>query len=211
MNLSYSINVNGRLLTMERPLVMGIVNVTSDSFYETSRVTEQTVLDRCRQMIGDGADILDVGACSTRPSSQPVSESEELECLHRVLELINKNMPDAVLSVDTFRAKVARECVKEHAVAIINDVSGYDWDKGMLDVVAELNVPYILTHTMGRAGDEPVYDDFVPDVFKKISSKLWTLRQRGVKDVIVDPGFGSKIISLWLCWMISRCLMLLCL
>ncbi|MBQ7361454.1 MAG: dihydropteroate synthase [Bacteroidaceae bacterium] len=190
MNLSYSINVNGRLLTMERPLVMGIVNVTSDSFYETSRVTEQTVLDRCRQMIGDGADILDVGACSTRPSSQPVSESEELECLHRVLELINKNMPDAVLSVDTFRAKVARECVKEHAVAIINDVSGYDWDKGMLDVVAELNVPYILTHTMGRAGDEPVYDDFVPDVFKKISSKLWTLRQRGVKDVIVDPGFG---------------------
>lgn len=190
MNLPYSINVNGRLLTMERPLVMGIVNVTSDSFYETSRVTEQTVLDRCRQMIGDGADILDVGACSTRPSSQPVSESEELECLHRVLELINKNMPDAVLSVDTFRAKVARECVKEHAVAIINDVSGYDWDKGMLDVVAELNVPYILTHTMGRAGDEPVYDDFVPDVFKKISSKLWTLRQRGVKDVIVDPGFG---------------------
>lgn len=190
MNLSYSINVNGRLLTMERPLVMGIVNVTSDSFYETSRVTEQTVLDRCRQMIGDGVDILDVGACSTRPSSQPVSESEELECLHRVLELINKNMPDAVLSVDTFRAKVARECVKEHAVAIINDVSGYDWDKGMLDVVAELNVPYILTHTMGRAGDEPVYDDFVPDVFKKISSKLWTLRQRGVKDVIVDPGFG---------------------
>ena len=190
MNLPYSINVNGRLLTMERPLVMGIVNVTSDSFYETSRVTEQTVLDRCRQMIGDGADILDVGACSTRPSSQPVSESEELECLHRVLELINKNMPDAVLSVDTFRAKVARECVKEHAVAIINDVSGYDWDKGMLDVVAELNVPYILTHTMGRAGDDPVYDDFVPDVFKKISSKLWTLRQRGVKDVIVDPGFG---------------------
>lgn len=190
MNLPYSINVNGRLLTMERPLVMGIVNVTSDSFYEASRTTESALVDKCRAMLADGADIIDIGACSTRPSSQPVSASEELASLHSALEIINKEFPCAALSVDTFRADVARECVKEHSVAIINDVSAGEWDAAMFDVVAELNVPYVLTHTVGKAGEEPVYKDFLPDVYGKLSSKLWNLRQRGVKDVIVDPGFG---------------------
>lgn len=191
MKTVYSINVNGRLLTTERPLVMGIVNVTVDSFYEASRTdVGNELLTRCKTMIDEGADILDIGACSTRPSATFISEDEELKRLHSAFELLNRELPDAVFSVDTFRANVARECVKEHRVAIINDISGYDWDSAMFDTVVELNVPYVLSHTKGYAGCEPHYEDFIPDVFKQLASKLWNLRQQGVKDVLVDPGFG---------------------
>lgn len=191
MKVPCSINVNGRLLTLERPLVMGIINVTPDSFYSVSRVEGgRELLSRCRRMFEDGADIIDVGACSTRPGSEPVSEREELERLHAAFELLDAEFPDAVFSVDTFRARVARECVTEHAVAIINDVSGFDYDAAMLDTVAELNVPYVLTHSKGAAGDTPHYSDFIPEVFKHLADKVWSLRQRGVNDVIIDPGFG---------------------
>ena len=191
MKTVYSINVNGRLLTTERPLVMGIVNVTADSFYEASRTgVGNELLARCKTMIAEGADIIDIGACSTRPSAAFVSEEEELKRLHSVFELLNRELSDVVFSVDTFRANVARECVKEHGVAIVNDVSGYDWDNEMFDTVVELNVPYVLSHTNGVAGGEPHYNDFIPDVFKQLASKLWNLRQRGVKDVLIDPGFG---------------------
>ena len=191
MNNIYSINVKGRLLTMERPLVMGIVNVTPDSFYGLSRVEAGSELvARCRRMLADGADIIDVGACSTRPGSEPVSEAEELARLHAAFELLDAEFPDVPFSVDTFRARVARECVEEHAAAIINDVSGFDSDEAMLDTVAELNAPYVLTHSRGVAGDTPRYDDFLPEVFKQLADKLWALRQRGVNDVIIDPGFG---------------------
>ncbi len=187
----YSINVNGRLLTMQRPLVMGIVNVTPDSFFAGSRAGgEEDLLRRCASMIEEGADIIDVGGCSTRPSGEFVSAEEELERMSSAFRLLATSFPDVVFSVDTFRAEVARVCVKEYGVAIINDVSGFDWDGEMLDTVAELNVPYVLTHTKGVAGETPEYGDFVPDVFKQIADKLWQLRQRGVKDVIVDPGFG---------------------
>jgi dihydropteroate synthase len=176
---------------MERPLVMGIVNVTPDSFYGLSRVEAGCgLVARCRRMLADGADIIDVGACSTRPGSEPVSEAEELARLHAAFELLDAEFPDVPFSVDTFRARVARECVKEHAVAIVNDVSGFDSDEAMLDTVAELNAPYVLTHSRGVAGDTPRYDDFLPEVFKQLADKLWTLRQRGVNDVIIDPGFG---------------------
>jgi len=191
MRVPYSINVNGRLLTFERPQVMGIVNVTPDSFYRVSRVEEGgELIARCHRMLAEGVDIIDVGACSTRPGSEPVGEEEELKRLHAAFELLDAEFPDAVFSVDTFRARVARECVKEHSVAIINDVSGFDADAAMLDTVAELNVPYVLTHSKGAAGDTPHYDDFIPEVFKQLADKVWTLRQRGVNDVIIDPGFG---------------------
>ncbi len=187
----YSINVNGRLLTMQKPLVMGVMNVTPDSFFAESRADgAEELLRRCASMIEDGADIIDVGGCSTRPSGEFVSAEEELARMSSAFRLLNSAFPDAVFSVDTFRAEVARMCVEEYGAAIINDVSGFDWDEGMLDAVAELNVPYVLTHTVGVAGETPVYGDFIPDVFKQIAAKLWQLRQRGVKDVIVDPGFG---------------------
>lgn len=185
----YTINVNGRLLTTEKPLVMGVINVTPDSFYDSSRVQDKVVLC-ARQMLDDGAAILDVGACSTRPSATLAEEKEELLRLHRALDLLDKECPDAVVSIDTFRAKVVRECVKEHNVSIINDVSGYEWDSAMLDAVADTNIPYVLTHTCGKAGEQPVYDNLLPDVMRKLSQKMWELHQRGAKDVIIDPGFG---------------------
>ncbi len=191
MSKDYSINVRGHLISFDTPRVMGILNVTPDSFYEASRVAfDDSLLRRATDMIEAGADILDVGGCSTRPGGEYVSEDEELGRLHRALDILNREFPQAVLSVDTFRARVARECVCNHNVAIINDVSGFELDEEMLDTVAELRVPYVLTHSRGVAGCEPQYDNFMPEVLTSLSKKMWQLRQRGVADVIIDPGFG---------------------
>lgn len=186
----FTINFNGYLSVTDRPLVMGIVNVTPDSFYDASRVESDGLTGRIASMLADGADIIDVGACSTRPSGEFVSEQEELRRMHAALDIIDNAFPKAVVSVDTFRASVVRECVARHNVAIINDVSGYDWDENMLDAVADARRAYVLTHSGGRAGEEPHYANLVPDVLKTLGEKLWQLRQRGVNDVIVDPGFG---------------------
>ena len=186
----FTINFNGYLSVTDRPLVMGIVNVTPDSFYDASRVESEGLTGRIASMLADGADIIDVGACSTRPSGEFVSEQEELRRMHAALDIIDNAFPKAVVSVDTFRASVVRECVARHNVAIINDVSGYDWDENMLDAVADARRAYVLTHSGGRAGEEPHYANLVPDVLKTLGEKLWQLRQRGVNDVIVDPGFG---------------------
>ena len=189
--MSGSINVNGKLMLMDVPRVMGILNVTPDSFFEGSRVAVgELLVERVKKMLADGADILDVGACSTRPSGEPVSEGEELERLHAALDVLDEHFPSAVVSVDTFRARVAEECVTRHNVAIINDVSGFEWDSAMLDVVARLNVPYVLTHSVGWAGGEVAYCDFLPEVLTALAKKVWQLHRLGVKDVIVDPGFG---------------------
>lgn len=188
--MAYTINIKGRLLELDVPLVMGILNATPDSFHQESRVYGCAFVERARRMLADGAAILDVGACSTRPGSEPVSQQEELYRLHSVLELLDKELPDAVVSVDTFRGAVAREVVREHNVAIINDVSAFEWDDDMFPAVAELNVPYVLTHSVGFAGNQVCYDDFLPQVLQRLASKVWDLRQAGVKDIIADPGFG---------------------
>lgn len=187
----YTINVRGALMTFDAPRVMGILNVTPDSFYEASRVADgDSLLLRARKMVADGADILDIGACSTRPGGAIVSEDEELRRLHAALDLLDKELPQAVVSVDTFRARVARECAERHNVAIINDVSGFSADEEMLDAVAELRVPYVLTHAVGSSDSRPHYENFLPEVLTALSRKMWQLRQRGVADVIIDPGFG---------------------
>ncbi len=173
---------------MERPLVMGILNVTDDSFYEGSRVSGPAFVERARSMLANGAAILDVGACSTRPGSRPVPQETEMARLHEALSLLDKELPGAVVSVDTFRGAVARECVREHNVAIINDVSAFGWDDDMLAAVTELNVPYVLTHSASCADVQR--DDFLPAVLQQLAEKMWRLRQNGVKDIIVDPGFG---------------------
>ena len=191
MAMVHTINIRGRLMTLDKPVVMGILNITDDSFFEGSRVASPAELvSRASAMIDAGAGILDVGACSTRPGGTPVEEAVELVRLHAALELLDKELPGVVVSVDTFRGTVARECVMNHNVAIINDVSGFEWDKTMFDVVAELRVPYVLTHSLGYAGEEVKYDNFMPQVLKRLAEKLWQLRQAGVPDVIVDPGFG---------------------
>lgn len=187
----YSINVCGRLMFFDTPRVMGILNVTPDSFYEASRVESgNSLLQRATNMMEAGADILDIGGCSTRPGGEYVSEDEELRRLHSALDVLDRGFPQAVVSVDTFRARVARECVRNHNVAIINDISGFEIDEEMLDTVAELRVPYVLTHSRGVAGCEPQYNDFMSEVLESLSKKMWQLRQSGVADVIIDPGFG---------------------
>ena len=189
--MSYTINVRGRLMPLDEPVVMGILNVTDDSFFDGSRVASPVdMVCRAKAMLAAGAGILDVGACSTRPGSTPVTQDVELARLHAALEVLDKELPDAVVSIDTYRAAVVRECVASHNVSIINDVSCLEWDDDMLAAVADCKLPYVLTHSMGFAGEAVEYDSFMPQVLQRLASKMWQLRQAGVVDVIVDPGFG---------------------
>lgn len=189
--MSYTINVRGRLMPLDEPVVMGILNVTDDSFFDGSRVASPVdMVCRAKAMLAAGAGILDVGACSTRPGSTPVTQDVELARLHAALEVLDKELPDAVVSIDTYRAAVVRECVASHNVSIINDVSCLEWDDDMLAAVAGCKLPYVLTHSMGFAGEAVEYDSFMPQVLQRLAVKMWQLRQAGVVDVIVDPGFG---------------------
>lgn len=191
MKMSYTINVRGRLLQLDKPVVMGILNITDDSFFDGSRVASPVELvDRAKSMLDAGAAILDVGACSTRPGATPVGQDVELARLHSALELLDKELPTAVVSVDTFRAAVVRECAAVHNVSIINDVSCLEWDDDMFSAVVDSKLPYILTHSLGLAGNAVEYSDFLPQVLQRLAAKMWQLRQAGVADVIVDPGFG---------------------
>ena len=190
----YSLNLQGRLVTIDRPWVMGIINVTPDSFYSGSRVNdEQTLVARVGQMLADGADVLDIGACSTRPGSQSVDAQGEMERLQWALDIIRRTAPDVIISVDTYRADVARRCVEEWGADIINDISGGTLDEAMFDTVARLQVPYVLMHTRGTPetmASMTDYDDVAADVLEWMARRIDTLRQMGVADVIADPGFG---------------------
>lgn len=178
-------------MSLDMPAVMGILNVTDDSFFDGSRVASpHELLRRAKSMLDAGAAILDVGACSTRPGSTPVSQEVELARLHAALEVLDRELPGSVVSIDTYRAAVVRECVAEHNVSIINDVSGFEWDDDMLDAVAASRLPYVLTHSMGFAGEAVEYESFMPQVLQRLASKMWQLKQAGVADVVVDPGFG---------------------
>ena len=188
------INAGGRLLDLSVPIVMGIINVTPDSFYEGSRAgSEKEIIDSARSMINDGASIIDVGGCSTRPYAPEVSQEEEEKRVLSAISLIKKEMPDAVISVDTFRSQVALRAVTEAGALIINDISGGDADNEMFGVVRRLNVPYIMMHMQGMPGnmqDNPVYVDVVADILKAFGKKIAILQESGVNDIILDPGFG---------------------
>lgn len=190
--MNQTINIRGRLLGLERPLVMGIVNVTPDSFYAGSRTDASSVADRVGRMLADGADMIDLGGYSTRPGAADVSADEELARLAPALTRLRDAFPDLVISVDTYRASVARECVALGA-DIINDISGGDLDPAMTGTVAELRVPYILMHTRGTPATMQSmtdYDDVAADVLRDLAFKTDRMRQAGVCDIIVDPGFG---------------------
>ena len=177
--MDYTINVRGRLLDLSEPKVMGILNVTPDSFYAGSRAqTKKAVLERARQLRTEGAAMLDIGACSTRPGSEPVSEEQEMERLRMALRIVRSEASDAVVSIDTFRPEVAAMAVKEFDADIINDVSGGSAE--MFRVVTRLRVPYILTSV------EPTLHDILLDFAEKVQQ----LRDLGQKDIILDPGFG---------------------
>ena len=190
----YSLNLHGRLVEIDRPWVMGIVNVTPDSFYSGSRATDELTLVECvHRLIAEGADLLDIGACSTRPGSQSVDAHGEMDRLQWALRIIRREAPDVIISVDTYRADVARRCVEEWGVEMINDISGGTLDDDMFATVARLQVPYVLMHirgtpdTMSSLTD---YDNVTADVLEWMARRIDELRQLGVADVIADPGFG---------------------
>ena len=188
------LNVNGRLLDLSTPCVMGILNVTPDSFYSGSRMqTEEEIEARVRQILEEGAAIIDVGAYSSRPNADHVSAEEEMNRLRLGLDVLRRTAPDAIVSVDTFRADVARMCVEEYGVAIINDIAAGEMDADMFSTVAELNVPYIMMHMQGTPQNmqqHPHYDNLLREVFLYFARKVQQLRDLGVKDIVLDPGFG---------------------
>ena len=188
------INVNGRLMDLSEPQVMGILNVTPDSFYAGSRSeTEKDIVQRLHQIIDEGASIIDIGGYSSRPNAEHISAEEEMNRLRNGLEIIRKHSPNAVVSVDTFRADVAKMCVEEYGVAIINDISAGQMDEQMFPTIAKLGVPYIIMHMKGTPQNmqvSPKYDHFLKEIFYYFSEKVQKLRDLGVKDIIIDPGFG---------------------
>ena len=188
------INVNGQLMDLTEPQVMGILNVTPDSFYAGSRTeTEKDIIDRLHQITIEGASIIDIGAYSSRPNAEHITAEEEMNRLRFGLRLIQKHQPEAIISVDTFRADVAKMCVEEYGVAIINDISAGNMDASMFGTIAKLSVPYIIMHMQGTPQDmqmNPHYDNLQKEVFLYFAERIQKLRDLGVKDIIIDPGFG---------------------
>lgn len=197
---SKTINIKGQLLSLDEPQVMGILNVTPDSFYAGSRKqTEAAIIDRIETILREGASIIDVGGYSSRPDAAEVSETEEMQRLEMALQPLLQHYPDVVVSVDTFRSSVARQCVEKYGVAMINDISGGELDERMFDTVAQLRVPYIMMHMRGTPQtmqQQTDYEDVTADLLKYFSQKLERLFRLGVNDVILDPGFGfSKTLT----------------
>lgn len=189
-----SINVGGELIHFSRPAVVGIVNVTPDSFYDGGKLEDKKVLlTLVEKMIKDGASIIDIGGISTRPGAPMVSTKTELERLLPAVKAVRKKFPDIPISIDTFRSWVAVRVIEEIGPIIINDISGGTLDTTMFETVAKLEVPYILTHIQGtplNMQEDPQYDDVIKDISTYFGEKVKRLTKLGVKDVIIDPGFG---------------------
>ncbi|MCX2481364.1 dihydropteroate synthase [Pedobacter sp. MC2016-15] len=193
LNRKITLNLKGELLDLSRPCVMGILNLTPDSFYTESRISStDRALERVENCLQEGASFIDIGAYSSRPGAADVSTDEELKRMIPVVEAISKRFPEAKLSIDTFRAKVARESI-EAGAHIINDISGGELDEQMFETVADLQVPYILMHMKGNPQnmqDDPVYGNVSLDVVDYFEKKVNILKKLGLKDIILDPGFG---------------------
>ena len=191
--VSTTINVGGRLVSLDAPQVMGILNVTPDSFFATSRCrSEEEIRQRVCQIRQEGATMVDIGAYSSRPGAEDVVTAEELRRLLPAIDIVREEWPEAIISVDTFRAEVARRAV-EAGADIINDISGGEMDPEMFSTVADMHVPYILMHMQGTPRDmqkAPHYDNLMCEVFRSLGERVELLHEMGVADVILDPGFG---------------------
>ncbi|MCD0476039.1 dihydropteroate synthase [Flavobacterium sp. EDS] len=187
------INCKGQLIDLSVPKVMGILNVTPNSFFDGGKYnSNQAILSQVEKMLSDGATFIDLGAYSSKPSAEFVSEEEELDRIVPVVKLILKHYPDAFLSIDTFRSEVAKACI-ENGAAIINDISGGNLDDKMFEVIAKYNVPYILMHMRGTPQTMQSlteYDDIVKEMLFYFSEKIAQARNLGINDIILDPGFG---------------------
>jgi dihydropteroate synthase len=194
----FTLNCKGRLLVIDKPVVMGILNITPDSFYSGSRVNNDEVLRTAEQMLKDGATILDIGGQSTRPGSQQIGAGKELERIIGPIETLNRHFPQSIISVDTYHSSVAKEAVAAGA-SIVNDISGGSSDAGMLATVAALKVPFICMHMKGSPENmqqQAVYQNVAKEVLDYFISRIYDCTQAGITDIIIDPGFGfAKTIS----------------
>ncbi|PHN94104.1 dihydropteroate synthase [Maribacter sp. 6B07] len=188
-----TINCNGKLISLERPKIMGILNVTPDSFFDGGKYKDEaSVLNQVDKMLSEGATFIDVGAYSSRPGAKEVGEDTELKRITPIVSLIINKFPDVILSIDTFRSNVAKACI-ENGAAIVNDISAGLHDDNMLSTVAKLNVPYIMMHMRGTPKNmqqQTDYKDILKEVLFYFSERLSAAKALGVKDIIIDPGFG---------------------
>jgi len=189
-----TLNINDIIYNLKEPLVMGILNITPDSFYDGGKYNNEfQILQRITEMIEHGADIIDVGAVSTRPGSKDPGEDEEKRRLVNALEVIRKNFPDILLSVDTYRSSVAELVVREYNVNIINDITAGRYSDNMFSTIAKLGVPYIMMHMQGTPETmqlNPIYDNVIIDIINFFKERINKAREAGIKDIIIDPGFG---------------------
>lgn len=188
-----TINCNGKLLSLEQPKVMGILNVTPDSFFDGGKYKdEKSILNQVEKMLNEGASFIDIGAYSSRPGALEVDEATELKWIVPIVSLILKNFPETILSIDTFRSSVAKACI-ENGAAIINDISAGLQDNKMLSTVAKLHVPYVMMHMRGTPQNmqqQTDYKDLLKEVLSFFSERLVAAKALGIKDIIIDPGFG---------------------
>ncbi len=192
--MKQSLNCNGKLLEIQEPKIMGIINITPDSFYDGGKFTsEKNIMEHIEQMLLSGADIIDIGACSSRPNSVQITEQEEFSRLETILYSIRKTFPDAILSVDTYRSAIASYAVNNCGVNIVNDISAGAFDSQMYETIAQLQVPYIIMHIQGTPQTmqkSPYYSNLIQEIIQYFTIRIKKLHQMGIHDIIIDPGFG---------------------
>ena len=189
-----TLNLGGELVSLSRPLVMGILNVTPDSFYSGNRTQDkEEIANRVNTIVSEGADIIDIGAYSSRPNAEDISPEVEMKRLSTGLDIVRKLYPEAKVSVDTFRADIASRCVKEYGVQMINDISGGTLDNRMFETVGELKVAYVLMHMRGTPQtmmQQTRYEQIIPEMLYYFAERIARLESLGVNDIVIDPGFG---------------------
>lgn len=192
-NLEFSINCKGNLVDLKTPLVMGILNMTPDSFFDGGKYNNiDAALFQIEKMLLEGADFIDIGGQTTKPGAKDIGEEEELKRILPIVEKAVEKFPAIILSIDTFHTKVAKACIQAGA-SMVNDISGGDFDKKMFKTVGELECPYILMHIQGKPENmqkKPIYNHVTLDILKNLSKKVASLKNEGAKDIIIDPGFG---------------------
>jgi len=188
-----TININGTLLDLSTPKIMGILNITPDSFYDGGVFnSDKKILNQVEKMISEGADMIDIGGYSSRPGANEVNIDDEIDRVIPAIELIKNKFGDTIISIDTFRSKVAKKAINAGA-SIINDISSGDLDSEMFNCVAKLKVPYIMMHMKGTPNNmqkNPEYENVIVEIVKNLSNKLFLAKKAGIIDVIIDPGFG---------------------
>lgn len=189
-----TINLGGRIIDLAQPVVMGIINVTPDSFFDGGKYkTEKKVLKRAEEILAQGGSIIDIGAVSTQPGKEGISTKEEIDRLLPAVKAIKKEFPEAAVSIDTYRSWVALKIIEDCGPCVVNDVTGGNFDDHMFETIGKLGVPYILMHMLGtplKMQENPEYEDIIRDISMFFTERVKQLTKAGVKDVIIDPGFG---------------------